>query len=115
MRVDSIRFGIVSLCSNSFDSPAYDGLKNNVPTELLEVSLNPWKPNTEPFVSHRVLLEYIQDTAVKTGVTKRTLFNTKVEHMKKEQGHWRIRTSTWDHAKQTKTFQSWVSLSASVT
>ncbi|KAF7552725.1 hypothetical protein G7Z17_g4112 [Cylindrodendrum hubeiense] len=47
--------------------PAYDSLKNNVPTELMEVSLNSWKPNTESFVGHRVLAEYIQDTALNTG------------------------------------------------
>lgn len=41
---------------------------NNVPTRLLETTLNPFPPGTLDNVSHSVLKEYIQDTALKTGV-----------------------------------------------
>ncbi|OKL61241.1 hypothetical protein UA08_03109 [Talaromyces atroroseus] len=83
-------------------------LKNNVPTDLLELSLNTWKPNTESFANHRVLAEYIQDTASKTGIAGQTLFNTKVERVNKQDGKWRVETRTWDHDTQETAAQHWV-------
>ncbi|KAH7007716.1 FAD dependent oxidoreductase [Ilyonectria destructans] len=92
---------------HSGPGPAYDSLKNNVPTELLEVSLNSWKPNTESFVDHHVLAEYVQDTAFKTGVLNITQFNTQVQYVKKHQSQWEVQTSTWDHVKQEATLRDW--------
>ncbi|EXJ92623.1 hypothetical protein A1O3_01175 [Capronia epimyces CBS 606.96] len=94
---------------HSSPGPAYEGLKNNVPTPLMELSLNSYKPNTDLFVSQRILAEYIQDTAAKTGVAERTLHDTKVEHLSKEPGEseWTVRTSTWDHVKKEKSSREW--------
>ncbi|KAH7140891.1 FAD dependent oxidoreductase [Dactylonectria macrodidyma] len=92
---------------HSGPGPAYDGLKNNVPTELLEVSLNAWKPNTESFADHHVLADYIQDTALKTGVNDLTHFNTQVQYVKKDGGQWKVKTATWDHVQQETTSQDW--------
>ncbi|KAK7220012.1 hypothetical protein V2G26_008015 [Clonostachys chloroleuca] len=88
-------------------TPAYDSLKNNVPTELLETTLNPLKPGTESFVLHNVLKDYIQDTAEKTGVTKNTQFNTRVEHVSKTGDQWKLVSSTWDEAKGEAVSKEW--------
>ncbi|RMZ84051.1 hypothetical protein DV737_g1351, partial [Chaetothyriales sp. CBS 132003] len=60
--------------------PCYETLTNNVATQFMELSINSWKPGTESFVRHNVLAEYIQDTAVKTGVHERIVYNTDVKH-----------------------------------
>lgn len=83
-------------------------MKNNVPTELLETTLNPLKPGTESFVLHNVLKDYIQDTAEKTGVTKNTQFNTRVEHVFKTGDKWKLVSSTWDEAKGEAVSKEWV-------
>ncbi|EFX02193.1 FAD dependent oxidoreductase [Grosmannia clavigera kw1407] len=92
---------------HSQPGPCYDGLKNNVPIELLEVSLNKWKPNTQSFSTHDVLSDYIQDTAAKTGVTERTMFDTKVVSIKKDRDVWQVTTSTWDHTTKNATTRDW--------
>ncbi|KAL2838975.1 hypothetical protein BJY01DRAFT_237268 [Aspergillus pseudoustus] len=64
---------------HSSPGPCYEGLKNNVPTELLELSINQWKPNTPPFTTHDKILEYLQDTAIQTGINSRISYNTRVD------------------------------------
>ncbi|KAF9691130.1 hypothetical protein EKO04_010597 [Ascochyta lentis] len=74
--------------------PCYIGLKNNVPTRLLETTLNKFPPGTEDFVSHSVLKDYIQDTAITTHVDAITKYNTEVQNVSKEGEKWNVRTST---------------------
>ncbi|KAF1363703.1 FAD/NAD(P)-binding domain-containing protein [Lizonia empirigonia] len=74
--------------------PCYVGLKNNVATPLLETTLNKFPPGTEDFVSHSVLKDYIQDTAIKTHVDAITQYNTEVQNVSKEGETWSVRTST---------------------
>ena len=88
--------------------PCYVGLSNNVPTGLMEMTLNSWKPGTPQTVRHNVLAEYIQDTSSKTGVDEITLYNTKVEHVSKEHGKWKLRASTLDPGKNENTTKDWV-------
>lgn len=49
---------------------------------------------TEDFVTHEVLKDYIQDTAIKTGVHKLTRYNTEVKNILKKNGKWVIDTVT---------------------
>lgn len=71
-------------------SPCYEGLKNNVPTPLLRVTLNAWPPGTPDFVGHQVIKEYIQDTAEKGGSEDVTIYGAKVTRVCKDGPVWRV-------------------------
>ncbi|KAJ4293517.1 hypothetical protein N0V90_008800 [Kalmusia sp. IMI 367209] len=75
--------------------PCYVGLKNNVGTRLLTTTLNPFPAGTEDYVSHSVLRDYIQDTAVKTGVHDITRYDTEVKHLFKVGSQWVVETVTF--------------------
>lgn len=75
----------------------------------MKMTLNSWKEGTEQIVPHKVLAEYIQDTAAKTGVNEITHHNTKVERVFKEHKLWRVQTSTLDTEKKEKISRDWVS------
>ncbi|KAF2448552.1 pantothenate transporter [Karstenula rhodostoma CBS 690.94] len=72
--------------------PCYVGLKNNVGTRLLTTTLNPFPAGTEDHVSHSVLRDYIQDTAIKTGVERITHYDTEVKNLSKVNGKWKVET-----------------------
>ncbi|KAL9067903.1 MAG: hypothetical protein Q9157_006668 [Trypethelium eluteriae] len=76
--------------------PCYVGLRNNVPTSLMETKLNRWPDGTEDFVSHATLKAYIQETSLKTGVDAITIYNTSVERVEAYTGGWKVRTITLD-------------------
>jgi cation diffusion facilitator CzcD-associated flavoprotein CzcO len=98
--------------TNTKARPCYELLRNNVPTGLMKLSINSWPPGTEPIVRHNVLAEYIQDTAAKAGVNEVAQYNTKVERVSKEQGHWKVQTSTLDAGEIEATTKDWVSIHA---
>jgi len=75
-------------------SPCYVGLKNNVGTRLLETTLNLFPPGTPDNVSHSVLKDYIQDTAVKTGVQEITQYDTEVKKLSKSGNEWVLEAVT---------------------
>lgn len=105
--LDSERCSIIDI----YHSPCYEGLKNNVPTPLLEMTINNWKPGTEDTVSHDVLKDYIQDTAAKHDINSLTLYNTRVGEVVREGRLWRVGTSTLDvtaSGKVTKINRQWV-------
>ncbi|KAH8799751.1 FAD dependent oxidoreductase [Xylogone sp. PMI_703] len=79
--------------------PCYEGLHNNVPTGLMELTLNSWKPGTEQISRHNVLAEYIQDTSSKAGVDDITLFNTRVDLVEKTGNKWHVRSSTLENGR----------------
>lgn len=60
----------------------------------MEMKLNEWRPGTAQVVNHKILAEYIQDTASKSGVDSCTLYNTRVEHAFKQASKWYLETST---------------------
>ena len=62
-------------------------------TPLLETTLNKFPQGTEDFVSHSVLKEYIQDTAIKTEVDAITKYNTEVQNVVKTGDKWAVRTA----------------------
>lgn len=74
--------------------PCYVGLKNNVSTPLLQTTLNCFPAGTEDYVSHSVLGDYIQDTAIKTGVHNVTRYNTNVKKVVKHDGSWKVDTES---------------------
>lgn len=82
--------------------PCYEYLSNNVPTDLMELKTNAWKPDTDAFVNHKVLKEYIQDTASRHSLEERTLFNTRVEHIEKHGSKWHVQTSTATRKSEEK-------------
>jgi hypothetical protein len=59
------------------------------------------------------LLSIIQDTAEKSGVNEIAQFNTKVENVSKEDGHWKVRTSTLKNEDVEAKTRDWVSPRAS--
>ncbi|ORX93343.1 pantothenate transporter [Clohesyomyces aquaticus] len=77
--------------------PCYSGLKNNVGTRLLETTLNPFPAGTPDFVSHQVLKNYIQDTAVTTGVHNITIYDTDVRRVWKDGEKWNLKAATLTH------------------
>jgi len=87
--------------------PCYDGLKNNVATPLLELTLNPFPPGTPDFVTHDVLRDYIQDTAIKTGVHRNTRYNTSVKKVMKIGEKWRVETSILTRDSDSEDKEEW--------
>jgi MFS transporter, ACS family, pantothenate transporter len=75
-------------------SPAYDGLTNNVATRLMKTKLHSWPEGTADFVNHRILEEYIQETARKTKVDKSTIFGAKVTQVEKHGKKWNLKYET---------------------
>jgi len=75
-------------------SPCYRQMSNNVPTDLIELKINSWKPNTPPIVNHRIIKDYIQDTATKYNIPDCTLYKTRVDRASKIQNIWQIQTTT---------------------
>jgi hypothetical protein len=99
MRLQGIIFNNFCRTSNTDIcqySPCYIGLKNNVSTRLLETTLNRFPAGTEDFVSHKVLKDYIQSTAIVSGVQESTLYNTEVNKMSKSGNSWTVDTTTLD-------------------
>jgi len=76
------------------DSPAYNGLTNNVATRLMKTKLHDWPEGTEDYVNHRVLKDYIQGIAKKTGVEDSTVFGAKVTRVEKEGKIWSLTYET---------------------
>ncbi|KAJ9616523.1 hypothetical protein H2200_000242 [Cladophialophora chaetospira] len=74
--------------------PCYAGLKNNVSTREMKVSLGSWPPGTEDFTTQNVLEEYIQGIAEEHGVNAVTQYYTRVEEVRKQQDRWIVRTTT---------------------
>jgi hypothetical protein len=60
----------------------------------MRTKLNAWPPGTPDYVSHRVLKEYIQDTAKKTGVDELTIYGANVTNLKKAGDEWVLTYST---------------------
>ena len=74
--------------------PCYENLSNNVPTELMKLKVNSWKPDTPSIVNHSVLKEYIHDTAFKLGVSSSTLYDTRGELIMNVGNRWLVESST---------------------
>ncbi|KAL6161301.1 hypothetical protein ACJBU6_00421 [Exserohilum turcicum] len=75
--------------------PCYVGLRNNVSTRLLQTTLNQFPAGTEDYVTHKVLADYIQDTAISTGVHEVTQYDTNVESVSKKGESWSVETTTF--------------------
>jgi hypothetical protein len=75
-------------------SPCYVGLKNNVSTRLLETTLDRFPVGTDEFVSHNVLKDYIQSTAIASGVHELTRYNTEVKTVLKQDKSWIVEAAT---------------------
>ncbi|EXJ62031.1 hypothetical protein A1O7_02464 [Cladophialophora yegresii CBS 114405] len=73
--------------------PCYAGLKNNVSTREMKVSLASWPAGTADFVTQNVLEEYIQGIAEQQGVNAVTHYRTRVEEVRKHEGRWLVRTT----------------------
>ncbi|KAF2851906.1 dimethylaniline monooxygenase [Plenodomus tracheiphilus IPT5] len=85
------------------NTPCYVGLKNNVGTRLLQTTLNEFPKGTEDFVTHDVLKDYIQHTAIRTGVHNNTNYNTEVKRVVKNASSWTIEAVTLENDKSGKT------------
>jgi hypothetical protein len=65
-----------------------------VSTRLLETTLNRFPVGTDDYVTHAVLKDYIQATAVKTGVHEITQYDTDVKNVSKNGKLWSVDTTT---------------------
>ncbi|KAH8600529.1 putative FAD dependent oxidoreductase [Bisporella sp. PMI_857] len=76
--------------------PAYQGLKNNVPTSLMRSMLLDWPEGTEEIVPRARLCTYIQDLAVRFGSHAHTLYNTSLISISKSESNkfWGVRSRT---------------------
>ncbi|KAK4177271.1 hypothetical protein QBC36DRAFT_310301 [Triangularia setosa] len=76
--------------------PCYAGLRNNVPTYLMASSLSHWPEGTESVISQRDVENYVQSLAEVHGVNTHTLFNTRVDEVKKTPDglKWELRSVT---------------------
>lgn len=76
--------------------PCYRGLRNNVPTYLMESSLGQWPEGTEPVVGQRDVENYVQGLAEVHDVNNQTLFHTRVDEVKKthDGSKWELRSVT---------------------
>jgi len=77
----------------------------------MEMKLNQWRLGTAQIVSHKVVAEYIQDTAFKSGVDSCIIYNTRVDHVFKRSNKWYLETitlNTDDLGKCKKTNNVWV-------
>ncbi|KAL5355533.1 hypothetical protein BJX96DRAFT_170761 [Aspergillus floccosus] len=70
--------------------PAYNSLKNNVPTRLMRVKLGAWPEGTPEFVSHTVMKEYIQTISQSTGVEDATVYGARVTDVYKKGDSWKV-------------------------
>ncbi|KAL3462835.1 major facilitator superfamily domain-containing protein [Aspergillus heterothallicus] len=86
--------GNSKVLSHAPPGPCYQGLKNNVSTPLMRVTLNAWPEGTPDFVSHNVMKEYIQDTAKKTRVEDITIYGARVKNVSKQGHSWQVTWST---------------------
>jgi len=73
--------------------PCYQGLKNNIPTKMMEMRLHPWKSGTESTVTHQLIKDYVQEISAECGVEPLIRYNTRVDEAKKVGGNWELRTT----------------------
>jgi ACS family pantothenate transporter-like MFS transporter len=73
-----------------------------VSTRLLETTLNRFPAGTEDYVSHAVLKDYIQDTAIKAGIHELTHYDTEVRNVSKNGQSWTVDTMTLHSDKSGK-------------
>ncbi|KAJ5894837.1 hypothetical protein N7495_006528 [Penicillium taxi] len=81
--------------------PCYEGLTNNVSTPLLKTTLNSWPKDTPPYVTHDVLLNYIQDTSKTAGVDAATIYGALVTKVYKEGSEWHVTWTTLHEDPET--------------
>lgn len=54
------------------------------------MTVQQWKPNTEEFVLHHYMADYIQDSAIDNGVIDDISFNTRVNDVRKSGTKWHV-------------------------
>ncbi|KAK0637411.1 hypothetical protein B0T17DRAFT_614007 [Bombardia bombarda] len=76
--------------------PCYAGLKTNVPTTLMRSTLGSWPEGTGEFTSQQHVELYVQTLAKNHGVQDVTLFQTRVDEVRKtaDNSKWEVRSVT---------------------
>ena len=77
---DSIPGGVWSYHENAPDRPMYRGLRTNLPRELMAYREKPWGGDgkTKSYVTHRQVLEYLDDYSKEFGLQKYVRYGCKV-------------------------------------
>lgn len=92
----------VAVCFEGFNliiyRPCYEGLVTNVPTAMSEFKNQAWEPGTPNFVSHRLVKDYIQAAARRSGPQTSYLFSTRVERIWKRESKWQIQSTALTRA-----------------
>lgn len=73
--------------------PAYEGLKNNVPTSMQELKGHPWPEGTPDWVTSIEKQDYIESYSKKFDVESRIRFHTSVERVEKKEETWIIQSA----------------------
>ena len=56
----------------------------------MEMTCQAWKVGTAEFVTHNIIADYIQDSAVANSVVDSISFNTRVNHVRKVDATWEV-------------------------
>ena len=77
---DSIPGGVWSYHENAPDRPMYSGLRTNLPRELMAYREKPWGGDgkTKSYVTHKQVLEYLDDYSKDFGLKKYIRYGCKV-------------------------------------
>lgn len=74
--------------------PAYEGLKNNVPTSMQELKDHPWPEGTPDWVTSVEKQEYIDSYSKRFDVESKIRFHTSVERVDKKGDKWVIESAS---------------------
>jgi MFS transporter, ACS family, pantothenate transporter len=77
-------------------------LKNNIPTNLMRTRFHDWNTDTQDYVGHQLVLNYIRGFAHTYGLEKFIAYNTRAENVVKRGSKWAVRTWTFrkDHGSK---------------
>ena len=67
----------------------------------MELKGLPWDSGTPEYVSHAIIVEYIQSIAREKDLVNDVLYDTKVEHMWKEKDRWHVQFTTLIEAENS--------------
>lgn len=74
--------------------PAYEGLKNNVPTSMQELKDHPWPEGTPDWVTSVEKQSYIKSYSMKFDVESKIRFHSSVEKVDKQGAKWVIESAS---------------------
>lgn len=78
--------------------PCYEGLVTNMPIAMSQFKNQAWAHGTPDFVNHRLVREYIQAAAQRSGPQTSYLYSTRVERIWKRESKWQLQSTALTRA-----------------